>query len=263
LQLITSLVGQEFAHFRYLGPLRDEPKPVYSIATSAEPSHVGYKGEYTAAVLDLYQNQMIQCVLPDDLARVRKAYLSDAVRAWLSYFEIAERFYTQEEGQLGHRLFIFPGDVKRRMDLTNVGVGVSQVLPIVVMALISEPGTILLFEQPELHLHPKVQSLLADFFLAVSRTGRQCIVETHSEYLVNRLRLRVAESEWGSGLADQIALYFVERQQGTSNFRSVAIDEYGAIEDWPDGFFDQGPSEAERILMSAAKKHANRGTHAD
>ncbi|MGA7496242.1 MAG: AAA family ATPase [Isosphaeraceae bacterium] len=192
LAALVAAMTDSFLTLRYLGPLRDDPKPVYSIASSADPSDVGGKGEYTAAVLDLYADHLVDFVRPDDLGgNVLRIPLRSAVLSWMSHFDIAESYRTQEEGKLGHRLFIRPRGIQNDLDLTNVGVGVSQVLPILVMALISEPEAVLLFEQPELHLHPKVQSLLADFFLAIVKTGRQCIVETHSEYLINRLRLRV------------------------------------------------------------------------
>lgn len=252
---LLDALNETFKTMRYLGPLRDDPKPVYGITSPADPSDVGVKGEYTAAVLDLYADQFVDFVDPNDPnGPIQPKKLSDAVSKWLSHFDIAESCHTKEEGKLGHRLFIRPKGVFNDLDLTNVGVGVSQVLPILVMSLVSEPGAVLLFEQPELHLHPKVQSLLADFFLAIIKTGRQCIVETHSEYLINRLRLRVSESPWETPLQDQITMYFVEREDGNSNFKHVKINEYGSIPEWPKGFFDQGPKESDRILKAAAAK---------
>ena len=212
LAVTCAAVAERFATLRYLGPLRDDPKPVYGIASSADPSDVGVKGEFTAAVLDLYAGHPVDFVHPSEAGGVSKVPLRDAVLAWLHHFEMADSFRTSEEGKLGHRLMVRPDGVRRDLDLTNVGVGVSQVLPIVVMSLISDPGAPLLFEQPELHLHPKVQSLLGDFFLAVIKTGRQCIIETHSEYLINRLRLRAAEAPWDVLLWDQMMLYFVEQR---------------------------------------------------
>ena len=252
--VLTSTVDGVFSTLRYLGPLRDDPRALYGIPSSADPTHVGYKGEYTAAVLDLYGDSIVDPIFPAGTTRETRTTLKEAVRAWLRYFGIADMCYTQEEGKLGHRLYIRSSNINKDLDLTNVGVGVSQVLPIVVMALISAPGATLLFEQPELHLHPKIQSLLADFFLSVMASGRQCIVETHSEYLVNRLRLRVAESPWGSPLKDRIMTYFVEQPGSNSNFHPVTINDFGAVPDWPEGFFDQGPSESDRILQAAAKK---------
>ena len=123
-------------------------------------------------------------------------------------------------------------------DLTHVGVGVSQVLPIMVMCLLADPDTTMVFEQPELHLHPKVQTLLGDFFLSMAILGKQCILETHSEYLINRLRFRAA-ADVKNELAKAMRMYFVEKIGDTSNFRPVVVNEFGAIPDWPDGFFDQ------------------------
>jgi predicted ATPase len=132
-------------------------------------------------------------------------------------------------------------------------VGVSQVLPIVLTSLLAEPGSLLIFEQPELHLHPRVQTRLADFFISIALMGKQCLLETHSEYLIHRLRRRIAEAK-GDELTQLSKLYFVERHGGTTSCRAVDITKYGAIIDWPTDFFDQSQVEAERILFAAGKK---------
>jgi predicted ATPase len=125
------------------------------------------------------------------------------------------------------------------------------------MCLLAEPDTTLIFEQPELHLHPKVQTLLGDFFLSMSLLGKQCILETHSEYLINRLRFRAAASSTDQ-ISNTISMYFVEKPEDTSVFRRVVVNEFGAITDWPEGFFDQSQSEAEAILRSATRKRQAR-----
>lgn len=260
MSLIRTATGAEFSAIRYLGPLRSEPRPLHDIGSEYDPKDVGTRGEFTAAVLDMFRQVEVEFVQPNEpMAKPQRVPLHAAVHAWLKHLDIADHFETREEGKLGHRLFVRPRGIAGNLDLTNVGVGVSQVLPILVMALMSDPGSVLLFEQPELHLHPRVQSQLADFFLAVIRTGRQCIVETHSEYLINRLRLRIAESEWGSDLGNTILLYFTERVGAQSNFEPVAMNAYGAIPNWPVGFFDQGPTEAESIARAAMAKRNARG----
>lgn len=120
-------------------------------------------------------------------------------------------------------------------DLIHVGVGVSQVLPIVVSLLMSGNDDVLIFEQPELHLHPKIQSRLCDLFLAITSSGRQCIVETHSEYIINRLRLRIAQSN-NDDLMNQSSLYFINKNSGISDFVKVEINRFGAIPNWPKEF---------------------------
>jgi predicted ATPase len=259
IDLLSAQVVEFFSNVRYLGPLRDDPRPVYGIASSADPQDVGPKGQYTAAVLDLNASRLVDFVAPQDPTNTRgQRRLSEAVTIWMKYFSMADDVETVEEGKLGHRLLVRPGGLERAVDLTNVGVGVSQVLPLVVMSLISERGSLLLFEQPELHLHPAVQSLLAEFFIAVSRSGRQCIVETHSEYLINRLRLKVAESPDSERLQEVMVIHFVERSGTVSSFRTVTINEFGAIPEWPAGFFDQGPNESERILEASRRKRRDR-----
>ncbi|HCD9223053.1 TPA: DUF3696 domain-containing protein, partial [Klebsiella pneumoniae] len=138
-------------------------------------------------------------------------------------------------------------------DLTHVGVGVSQVLPIVIMFLLSDEDDILIFEQPELHLHPQVQSRLCDLFIAIARAERQCIIETHSEYLINRLRLRIAQ-EIDETIKNDVSMFFINKEHGVSDFKMVEINKYGSVIDWPVDFFDQTDREIERILFEASLK---------
>jgi len=250
---------------KYLGPLRDEPKALYSLATGIDPSDVGLRGEYTAAVLDLHKGKRIRYLptssfqSPDVKPTTSMRTLEAAVTDWLLYLGVAESVMTVDKGKLGHELKVVPPGMTQPHDLTHVGVGVSQVLPILVMCLLADPDTTMVFEQPELHLHPRVQTLLGDFFLSMSLIGKQCVLETHSEYLINRLRFRAAAEKEKSELAKAIKMYFVEKRGDTSNFRSVVVNEFGAIADWPDGFFDQSQSEAEQILRAATRKRQTRG----
>lgn len=185
---------------KYLGPLRDEPKPIYPIGSPLNLKDIGLKGEYSAAVLDMYKNETIEYIKSDFMKgkkiddNITKDSLLNAVTDWLIYMGIAESVYTEEKGKLGHEMKVKTTTIEAAHDLTNVGVGVSQVLPILLLALLSEKGSTLVFEQPELHLHPKVQTRLADFFVTMTLMGKQCIVETHSEYLINQLRYLVAIS---------------------------------------------------------------------
>jgi predicted ATPase len=251
---------------RYLGPLRDEPKAVYPIGQSADPMDVGSRGEHTAAVLHLYQRRSVKCIptsyfsgkptftTADVRGATGQVALSHAVKDWLGYFGVIEAVRTADAGKLGHQLEVTTRANEPFHDLTHVGVGVSQVLPIVVMCLLAPVGSVLVLEQPELHLHPKVQTRLADFFIAMSLQGKQCLIETHSEYLVNRLRYRIAAAE-GDALVSTSKVYFVEKKGGQTSHREVVISKYGAISDWPEDFFDQSQEETDRILSAANRKH--------
>ena len=258
----TSYLEEFFSSsLRYLGPLRDEPKSQYPLSPSTDPYDVGLKGENTAAVLELHKNTIVQyiptSVFKDAEIKEQKARrtLETAVIDWLQYLDVAKGIHSQDKGKFGHEMKVQMPFNKRPFDLTHVGVGVSQVLPILVSCLLAEVDTTLIFEQPELHLHPKVQTLLGDFFLSMALLNKQCIIETHSEYLINRIRFRTAaamnpENPW----IEAVKVNFVKLGANGSEFKTVQINEYGAILDWPDGFFDQTQSEAEAILRSATQK---------
>jgi predicted ATPase len=244
----------------YLGPLRDEPKPLYPLPTSPDLTYVGLRGEYTAAVLDLHRFRLVDYIPPKNFVEpaitslASSAQLQGAVSEWLKYLGVADSVQTIDKGKLGHEMQVQTPGVAKPHDLTHAGVGVSQVLPILVSCLLSDFDTTLLFEQPELHLHPAVQSRLGDFFLSMALLGKQCIIETHSEYLINRLRFRIASAPLDAPLSSSTKIYFVEKKSDTSTFKEIRVNEYGAIPDWPEGFFDQSQDEAEHILRAAATK---------
>jgi predicted ATPase len=260
LQASCDYMRRYFAQsIRYLGPLRDEPKALYPLAGGVDPMDVGLKGENTAAVLDLHKSRLTRFLSPAAFAEPAitadaiHRTLKTAVTDWLKYLGVAENVESIDRGKLGHELKIRIDERSGDQDLTHVGVGVSQVLPILVMCLLADLDTVLLFEQPELHLHPKVQTLLGDFFLSMAMLKKQCIIETHSEYLINRLRFRAAAAK-SDNVASQMTIYFVEKKQDKSQFRPIVVNEFGAIQDWPEGFFDQSQREAEETLKAAVKK---------
>ncbi len=223
-----------------------------------EPTNVGLKGEYSAAILHINRYKRIQYPSPSTNGKllnfnIKSATLETACQDWLSYLGVVQKVLTNDKGKLGYELSVKTHTNDKWQDLTHVGVGVSQVLPIVLMSLLSEDDDILIFEQPELHLHPKVQSRLCDFFIAISSWGRQCLIETHSEYLINRLRLRVSQSR-DHDILNKSSIFFLNKTDGKSNFKKVPINEFGAILDWPDDFFDQTDKEVENILIEATKK---------
>ncbi len=245
---------------KYLGPLRDAPKPLYPLAPAADPYDVGLRGEHTASILELHKNKKIRYIpsanfkTPVINQKTVVRTLEAAVIDWLQYLGVADSVKSRDQGKLGHELKVGLSNSDSTYDLTHVGVGVSQVLPILVMCLLADTDSTLVFEQPELHLHPKVQTLLGDFFLSMALCNKQCIVETHSEYFIDRLRFRIAAASPEKGLNNQTKIYFVEKPSQTSSFQEVIINEYGAISDWPEGFFDQSQQQAEEILRAAAMK---------
>jgi predicted ATPase len=261
----TTRFFADFVH--YLGPLRESPRSVYPNDSALDEDSVGIKGEYTASILEYYWDKQVPYIPPASFDKTleKGQTLKIAVADWLVYLDVAQNAETTDKGNTGIELKVGMKKGEDGFDLSQVGVGVSQVLPIIVMGLIAPKGATLIFEQPELHLHPKVQTLLADFFLSMSLLDKQCIVETHSEYLVNRIRYRIAASK-DESLAELLKLWFVGKNKfGVSEVTKVKINRYGAIPEWPEGFFDQSAEEADMILRAAMLKRAaeGKGGHGD
>ncbi|MCL6742316.1 DUF3696 domain-containing protein [Kosakonia sp. R1.Fl] len=257
---INKLIFEHFSRkIKYLGPLRNAPGPFYA-TNQYDDESVGLIGEFTAALLYKKKDNVISFNCPDiinkggDISFVeKKDTLYNACISWLSYLGILSEIEVGDKGELGYNLQVRNFNDKELQGLSHVGVGVSQVLPIIVMLLLSEKNDILIFEQPELHLHPKIQSRLCDLFVACSLTERQCIIETHSEYIINRLRLRIAQSS-DLKIINANSLYFVNKIEASSLFEKVNINRFGAIPNWPEGFFDQTDKEIEKIIIAASNK---------
>jgi predicted ATPase len=244
--------------FRYLGPLRDEPRSVYPHPNKLDPVDLGRRGEFTAAAYHAWQGDRVRQLNMSELeefgplASVRAATLQEAVDEWVRYLGVAHHVTSQED-KYGHALLVGSSE-ESSYEMAHVGTGVSQVLPILVLGLLSQLDDTLVIEHPELHLHPRVQTRLADFFLFLALTGRQVFIETHSEYIINRLRYRMVERE-GETIREHVGMFFAAPQEnGSTTFEEVTISPYGAIEHWPAGFFDEGAREAEEILRAALER---------
>ena len=239
---------------KYLGPLRKAPQVLYD--PRLRDLELGLSGEYTAAILHANSTHQIVPVSSDKPDRVA---LQAEVNVWLNRFELATEAVLTDRGRLGIGLQVRLLDGGESVDLTSVGVGVSQILPVIVLCLLTEPGDLIILEQPELHLHPALQQQLGDFLLDCAKSGRQLLIETHSEHLINRVRRRVADpSGADEGL---VSLVFAEQHNGTTELRQSTIDPYGGSEsDWPTGFFDISAAEAQALVSTSLTKRY-RGTH--
>jgi hypothetical protein len=241
---------------RYLGPLREDPRVAYphSIAGSTHMP-LGRKGESTASVL-LQSHTSGRRPVSGGLNRFPKPgrretlSLEAAVRDWVKEFGLGNTLNVEDQARYGVGFTI---DAR---DLTSVGTGVSQILPVIVLCLMARPGQLVLLEQPELHLNPALQQKLADFFLAMVRSGRQLMVETHSEYIVTRLRRRVAEDEKDVVRNLFNIVFAAQDTEGRTNFSVLDVDPGGAlgVEEWPPGFFDQAGSDVEEMMRLALRK---------
>ncbi|NJO03887.1 MAG: DUF3696 domain-containing protein [Bacteroidia bacterium] len=129
---------------------------------------------------------------------------------------------------------------------SNVGFGYSYILPVVVSGLVAQSGDILIIENPEAHLHPRAQSRLTKFLAKVASCGVQIFIETHSEHILNALRIAVIEDDIAISNQDLSVLYFHDKEDGY--FTHIPIQADGKINIWPESFFDQNEKDLDIIL---------------
>ncbi|MFH8249493.1 DUF3696 domain-containing protein [Microbacterium sp. B2969] len=245
----SEILGKVGEAIRYLGPLREEPQVVSKSGARSRLSPVGLRGELTA---ELLATKATSVRYADWDGNDRETSLTSAVGLWSAYLGIGDDVTVEDQGKLGRGIRVSVNGVRR--DLTTIGVGASQLLPVVAIVLDAPPQSIVLLEQPELHLHPSVQSRLADF-LCFARPDIGIIVETHSEYIVTRLRRRVAE---GRANPSQVHILFAEPREEGTEVRELRMSDLGNLDDWPSGFFDSQDKEARAIVRAIAGRRGNK-----
>jgi len=222
-----------FGRMAYLGPLRDYPKRIYTWA-GEEPPAVGRKGELAVAAI-LSARRRGKYISPG--RHKKKLALEERIAYWLRKMGVIHSFSVKPiaTDRKEYEVEIRKAEHGPSVPITDVGFGLSQVLPVLVLCYYVKKGSVLLLEQPELHLHPSAQAWLADVFIeVVNNLGVQLIVESHSEHFLRRLQRRIAEEEID---VDKTALYFCRIQDSSSKTEKLNIDLFGDIANWPKDFF--------------------------
>lgn len=245
---------KQLARVQYVGPLREYPQRSYLWA-GERLEHVGIRGE--RAVPALLSARAAHKEIPRGEGTGRRYEAFEATIAWwLQRMGLIHSFQVQAIAK--HRKE-YEVRVRRSTDsvevlITDVGFGVSQVLPVLVQAYYAAEHSTVIFEQPEIHLHPRVQADLVDVLVdAAKRCNVQFIVESHSEHFLRRLQRRIAEEEVTN---EQVALYVCDVREGHSTIEALAVDEYGNITNWPRDFF--GDEIGDLAAMTEAALHRKR-----
>lgn len=252
---VFRIVAEQYNGLKYLGPLRENPKRQYVITN--ELSAVNSTGADTPFILARNQSKhMIPELYPplnecdfNEKVKPTNHNLNEIVQSWMSYFELGELQLTSRQDSL--QLSI------RNNNIADVGFGISQTLPVIVHGLSMNYEQTLILEQPEIHLHPRMQMRMSDLLLTLSQTNHCVIVETHSDHIINRIVRRALEAKDESFL-DNIAIYFVNNSEKGSNVTPITIDRVCGISECPSEFFTQFASET-RFIINAGLSNMNRG----
>ena len=224
-----------------IGPLRAEPKRGY-VASGETPESVGTRGEYAvpAMLVGGAKSEPSQSLLAE-------------VKRWMSAFGIASDVNLLELGRGYHVVELTDPRTQTAVNLANTGFGTSQVLPVIVQGYYAPKGSLILLEQPEIHLHPRAQGTLGDLLIDISKQGKKLIVETHSEHLIGRIQTGVAEETISK---DDVAVYYFDPCEGGAQVRELKLDKMGHLE--PDGipedFFAEGYEESLRHMKAVGKR---------
>ena len=236
----------------YLSAERLGPRDTAEIPfADLQSGNVGDRGQFTAHTLAMLDRKRVdpKLVHPSTEERGLSVTLNDQTQAWLSSVVrrvLVEAVWLPNVGAATIRFKDLDARAEWRRP-SNVGFGLSYALPIIVAGLTTEPGTVLIVENPEAHLHPAGQSQMGRFLARVAQTGVQVIVETHSDHFINGARLAVAHDRILS--PDQIAIHFLSSVGPAVEIRTQPS---GGLSVWPSGFFDQ--ADIDLSLLARVKR---------
>ncbi|WP_339865088.1 AAA family ATPase [Paremcibacter congregatus] len=249
-----------FRSLCYLGPLRTKAERLYSW-TGIEPESVGYAGENTVAAILASRGRKISL----GYKRTAKPF-EEIIAIKLKEMSLIEEFRVNpiSEQRQEYEVKVRTKGSKDWVDLPDVGFGVSQVLPVLVQCFYAPAGSIILMEQPEIHLHPNAQSALADVMIDVINSREngadrniQLIIETHSEHFLRRLQRRIAEDTVPK---EKVSAYFANISKTPATLEPLQIDIFGNIQNWPENFFGDEMGDIIAQSKAAVKKRMQKSS---
>ncbi len=240
--------------FEYLKAEHQAPDKFFSVSSFHIENlrSIGNRGEYAAHYLARYQREIIE--QPEYInPKGTTKNLIDQVSAWLN--EISDGIRVQAkyilELDVAKLEFLYETgkEVTSEFSPLNVGFGITYALPIVVAVLKSKPGDLLIIENPESHLHPAAQSVIAQLLARAAKTGVQVIIESHSDHIFNSIRVQIKQDYLKP---EDVRVYYFERSDSDNihsvNIKQAAIDTDGRISRQPKGFFDEFSKQLDQLL---------------
>ena len=247
---------------QHTGPLRNWPERIY-FGTGGKPTSVGVRGEFTHELFWIDKRLGHEKLIRD-------------INGWLKKlkFGVELDVVSLGVGEI-YQLKVKENDLS--INLADVGFGLSQILPIVTECINfsfkaipeksinemdifdpfdldedkNEVNKLLIIEQPEIHLNPRIQAELGDFFIKIGKPDKALLIETHSEHIISRIQRRVAD---GTLDTKDVVIYFVSKQNNKSEIKEISISRTGQFNYWPEGFFQDDFEDAIEILKSSFRQ---------
>ena len=238
--------------FQYLQAERTGPRNSFPMSDNEVEGHgsLGKKGEYCAHFLAQNERKKLPISkLVNDNCDINE--LRAQVEAWLSNITPSTRIHVNEYPRMDivnlEFSFFRKGLPTENYRASNVGFGLTYSLPIFTAVLSSEPGSLIIIENPEAHLHPKGQVMMGNFLALAAHNGIQIILETHSDHVLNGIRIA---AKTGQICPIDVALHFFEQDpyNGACKVVTPQIDKNGRLDIWPQGFFDEWDLSLDKLL---------------
>lgn len=237
----SRLFESYFGRLCSLGPLRVPPDRVYLWTGEKKINAVEQDGSDAIATL-------ISSAHGD-----RALY--ETVAKQLIALELVDKFELRPVSRDSRLYEVAVSVAEQESSLLDAGFGISQVLPVITMLLSAPEGSIVLLEQPELHLHPNAQAALGDLILQAAETRNlQLIVESHSEHILRRMQRRIAEAENEFATPENVKAYFCQPGEKGSVACEVELDRFGQIANWPDKFLGDISGDIHSMSRAAFKR---------
>lgn len=260
----TSDLDKALSNIHYLGPLRSPGKRHYVGSPNIDTDDpTGKSIPFILNDLAIYHSKVWNCAPSQPTQAARKDILANALNFWLYYLRTGQEpplKFTDDNTEIKvsvkSDLYV---EIKIKSvtethvyPLIDSGFGYSQVLPILVKGLLAKPGQTLIVEQPELHLNPALQVRLADFLIAMVGVGKQVLIETHSEHIIDAIRVLYVEDETGL-LENKCRIFFIDTELDKPRILPLDIQKDGTVPDWPQHFFGEAASLTGRLLRAQKK----------
>jgi predicted ATPase len=237
-------------NFHYLHAERLGPRPFHQIGVKER--NVGWQGEYSVPILSSDEAKSSAFNVTEKLLFPESEILSLNAQSelWMDYIIPGVILDSRRIDEIGQAIISY----NNGSNPYNVGFGISYVLPIVVAGLIAKKGEMLIVENPEAHLHPSGQSRIGQFLARVANTGIQVIIETHSEHVVNGIRLACLTDVIPNN--NVVINFFSAADKETQpDVKSISLNENADLEDWPKGFFDQTQNDLATMFRIKRQKN--------
>lgn len=237
-----------YEQIHYLNTERVGPRVIQDMRDQEFPS-TGYKGEYTGHVIAENSEYKV-----DERRRIKDdtnivPNLNKQVEYWLDYVIPGVELNTDVHRDIN----IVGMSLKRKyfdtdfLNPNNMGFGISYVLPIIVTGLIAQKGSLFIVENPEAHLHPSGQSRIGQFLAQVASSGVQVIIETHSEHVINGIRIAILKNIINH---QDVSINFlnISEKSNAVGIEHIDLNKFADLSHWPKGFLDQEQQDLRNLI---------------